>query len=50
VLIQLINQMHDAIHKQHGSDVVLKILSDLTDYTKIHFAVEESLMHRQLFF
>ncbi len=44
VLIQLINQMHNAIHEQHGSDVVLKILSDLADYTKIHFAVEESLM------
>lgn len=44
VLVDLINRMHDAIEEHHGSEVVLGILSDLADYTKIHFAVEESLM------
>ena len=44
VLIELINRMHEAIEQKHGSDVVLEILAELTDYTKIHFAVEESLM------
>ncbi len=44
VLVNLINRMHDAIDKQHGSEVVIDILADLADYTKIHFAVEESLM------
>ncbi|MCU7801075.1 MAG: bacteriohemerythrin [gamma proteobacterium symbiont of Lucinoma myriamae] len=36
--------MHTAIEEHHGSDVVSEILSELADYTKIHFAVEESLM------
>ena len=44
VLVNLVNRMHDAIDEHHGSDAVLDILSDLADYTKIHFAVEESLM------
>ena len=44
VLVSLVNQMHDAIHQRHGSDVVHAILSQLTEYTRIHFAVEESLM------
>jgi len=44
VLIGLINRMHDAIHQRHGSDVVESILADLAEYTRIHFAVEESLM------
>ncbi|MCP3850939.1 MAG: hemerythrin family protein [Gammaproteobacteria bacterium] len=44
VLVGLINRMHVAIEEKHGSDVVISILSELADYTKIHFAVEESLM------
>ena len=44
VLVNLVNRMHDAIDEHHGSDVVIDILSELADYTKIHFAVEESLM------
>lgn len=44
VLVDLVNEMHDAIHQRHGSDVVKEILSKLADYTRIHFAVEESLM------
>ena len=44
VLVDLVNKMHEAIHQRHGSDVVIGILSDLTEYTRIHFAVEESLM------
>ncbi len=44
VLVNLINRMHDAIAQHHGSDTVKEILVELADYTKIHFAVEESLM------
>ncbi|MEN8178531.1 MAG: bacteriohemerythrin [Pseudomonadota bacterium] len=44
VLAGLVNRMHDAIHKRHGSDVVKDILTELAEYTRIHFAVEESLM------
>lgn len=44
VLVELINEMHEAIHERHGSEAVRDVLSKLADYTKIHFAVEESLM------
>ncbi|MBA1445907.1 MAG: bacteriohemerythrin [Chromatiales bacterium] len=44
ILVNLINRMHQAIHERHGSDVVKVILAELADYTRIHFAVEESLM------
>ncbi len=44
VLAGLVNRMHDAIHERHGSDVVKSILAELAEYTRIHFAVEESLM------
>jgi len=44
VLVDLVNQMHEAIHQRHGSDVVIGILGQLAEYTRIHFAVEESLM------
>ena len=43
-LVALVNEMHRAIHERHGSEVVREILARLTDYTRIHFAVEESLM------
>lgn len=44
VLVDLLNQINEAIHSHHGSDATHAILKDLVDYTKIHFAVEESLM------
>lgn len=44
VLVGLVNEMHDAIQHRHGSSVVIGILKRLADYTRIHFAVEESLM------
>ena len=43
VLVGLVNEMHDAIHARHGSEVSREILQRLADYTKLHFAVEESL-------
>lgn len=44
VLVGLVNEMHDAV--LHGQDTVAVqgILNRLTEYTRIHFAVEESLM------
>jgi hemerythrin len=43
-LVDMVNEMHDAIRDRHGSDVFRKILDRLAEYTRIHFAVEESLM------
>ncbi|HBE91643.1 MAG TPA: hemerythrin [Gammaproteobacteria bacterium] len=42
-LVGLVNDMHDAIQQHHGSEVTSDILQRLAEYTKIHFAVEESL-------
>ncbi len=44
ILVGLVNKMHDAIQNRQGNDVVAEILSSLAEYTRIHFAVEESLM------
>jgi hemerythrin len=44
VLVGLVNEMHEAIRLHHSSDVVHGILNKLAEYTRIHFAVEESLM------
>ncbi|MCB1853155.1 MAG: hemerythrin family protein [Gammaproteobacteria bacterium] len=43
-LANLVNRMHEAIQERHGNQVVGEILEELTNYTRIHFAVEESLM------
>lgn len=44
VLVGLVNEMHNAIDQGYGDEVVESILTRLTEYTRIHFAVEESLM------
>jgi len=44
ILVGLVNKMHDAIQTRQGNDVVRDVLSSLAEYTRIHFAVEESLM------
>lgn len=44
VLVRLLNNLHQAIHERHGSEVCSRILDELAEYTRVHFAVEESLM------
>jgi len=44
VLVDLLNQLHTAIIQHHGSESSNRILIELVEYTRIHFAVEESLM------
>jgi len=44
VLVDLINQLHEAIEQHHGADVCVQIMDKLCEYTKIHFAVEESIL------
>ena len=43
-LFDLINQLHDAMSKGQGNDVLGKILRELVSYTKTHFAAEEQLL------
>ena len=43
-LFDLGNLLNDAIRSRRGSAACLDILRQLVDYTRIHFALEESLM------
>lgn len=43
-LMALVNAMHDAMHRRHGGEMVEDILNQLLEASRIHFAVEESLM------
>lgn len=44
VLVDLLNQIHEAIQQRHGAEVARDIVLRLDEYTRVHFAVEESLM------
>lgn len=43
-LIDLINQLNDAMQAGKGNDVMGKVLSELVNYTVFHFGYEEKLM------
>ena len=44
VLVELINEMHDAIKDNRDNDLASSVLDKLSEYTSIHFAREERLM------
>jgi hemerythrin len=44
VLVNLVNEMHDAVKGHDAGGHAMSVLDMLVDYTRIHFAVEESLM------
>jgi hemerythrin len=44
VLVDLLNQIHEAIQQRHGAQATGEIIQRLGEYTRVHFAVEESLM------
>ncbi|KOR27636.1 hemerythrin, partial [Achromatium sp. WMS1] len=44
VLLNLINELNDAMQARRSHDVITSIINKLSEYTRIHFAVEESLM------
>ncbi|MEO5357154.1 MAG: bacteriohemerythrin [Nitrospirae bacterium YQR-1] len=43
-LVQLLNDVYDAVAAKKGNDVLRKVLGDLIDYTKYHFETEEKYM------
>jgi len=45
-VLDLINQLHDAMSVGKGRDVIGKILNDLVDYTFEHFSAEEKLFKK----
>jgi hemerythrin len=44
VLVNLLNQIHEAIQQRQAAEVTGEIIRQLGEYTRVHFAVEESLM------
>lgn len=44
ILVDLLNQVHEAIQQRRGAEVAKEIIQQLAEYTRVHFAVEESLM------
>ncbi len=44
VLIDLLNEIHEAIQQRQDTEVTRNIVRRLDEYTRVHFAVEESLM------
>ena len=43
-LIQILNNLFDAMSQGQGKEILEKTLSELIEYTKIHFAAEERKM------
>jgi hemerythrin-like metal-binding protein len=43
-LIDLVNQLNDAMHAGKGRDALAAVLSELVKYTVYHFGTEERLM------
>jgi len=44
-LFDLVNMIHTAILEHKGSAVCAEVLGELADYTRVHFGLEQSLMH-----
>ncbi|HMK23210.1 MAG TPA: bacteriohemerythrin [Terriglobales bacterium] len=45
-LFALFNSLHDAMMKGEGSKIMGRIVKELADYTRYHFAQEETLLER----
>lgn len=45
-LVDLINQLFDAVQAGRGREALGKVLDDLIDYTKTHFANEEHFLKK----
>lgn len=43
-LVDMLNQLSDAMHNGHGKEILAKLLNDLVAYTVQHFSMEEQLM------
>ena len=43
-LVDMINQLHEAMKVGKGKEAIGKVLTSLTDYTRRHFTSEENLM------
>lgn len=45
-LVMLINELHEAMMKGSGKDVLEKIIKELAEYTSFHFSAEEKYFQK----
>ncbi len=45
-LFALLNNLHDAMSAGKGAQIIGKVVKDLSDYAKFHFAGEEQLLEK----
>jgi hemerythrin-like metal-binding protein len=45
-LFNLIDRLNDAVLERNEHELIGEVLNSLLDYTKMHFAAEERLMHK----
>lgn len=45
-LVAIINRLHDEMGKGRGREAMARVVHELDDYTRTHFAAEEVLMER----
>lgn len=43
-IVNYINELYEALSRKESRDLVADVIQKLVEYTKIHFAVEETLM------
>jgi hemerythrin len=43
-LVRMINELHEAMKLGKGREILDRILNNMVDYAKVHFATEERLM------
>lgn len=48
-LIQLINELHEAMMGGRGKEVLKKIINELVNYTSFHFSAEEKYLRKYQF-
>jgi hemerythrin len=48
-LVELLNQLYDAMRAGKGKDATGRVLNELVEYTKLHFATEERLMEEHAY-
>lgn len=46
VLIQIINDLHDAMKEGKSKEIIHEVFKRLVDYTNFHFSMEENLMEQ----
>ena len=45
-LVGMVNQLYDSMQAGHGKEILGRILDDLVQYTKVHFAREEKFFQQ----